>query len=49
MLTRKHAVGGDDAVLEKEESIAGMLKCLKNLTTKDSGKFFEYNGREKDW
>ena len=43
------AVGGEGAVLEKDESTGGMLKCLKGLKLEDSGKFFAYNGKEKAW
>jgi hypothetical protein len=43
------AVGGKGAVLEPEESIGGMLKCLKGLKSEDSGKFFQYDGCEKAW
>lgn len=42
-------VGGEGAVLEKEDSIGGMLKVLKGLKAEDSGKFFSYNGKEKAW
>jgi hypothetical protein len=42
-------VGGKGAILEKDESIRGMLKCLKSLKLEDSGKFFGYDGKEKAW
>ncbi len=45
----KTDMGGSGAVLEKAESIAGMLKCLAGLTMADSGKFFVYDGHEKAW
>lgn len=44
----KTDMGGKGAVLEKEESIGGMLKCLAGLM-KESGKFFVYDGQEKAW
>lgn len=45
----KTSMGGDEAPLEKEESISGMLKCLKGLTAKDSGKLYMYSGEERPW
>ncbi|OBT78948.1 hypothetical protein VF21_02862 [Pseudogymnoascus sp. 05NY08] len=45
----KTALGGEGAVMEKEDSIRGMLKVLKGLKAEDSGKFFTYDGREKAW
>jgi len=45
----KTDMGGKGAVLEKEESIGGMLKCLRGLTPADSGKFFVYDGSQKAW
>jgi len=45
----KTDMGGANAVLEKKESIGGMLKCLKGLKSEDSGKFFQYDGSEKAW
>ena len=49
MLTIQFTVGGEGAILEKNVSIGGMLKCLKGLKSDDSGKFFAYNGKEKAW
>ncbi|KFY37993.1 hypothetical protein V494_04567 [Pseudogymnoascus sp. VKM F-4513 (FW-928)] len=45
----KTALGGEGALMEKEDSIGGMLKTLKGLKKEDSGKFFAYDGREKAW
>jgi NAD(P)-dependent dehydrogenase (short-subunit alcohol dehydrogenase family) len=45
----KTDMGGKGAILEKEESIRGMLKCLSGLTVAESGKFFVYDGQEKAW
>jgi NAD(P)-dependent dehydrogenase (short-subunit alcohol dehydrogenase family) len=45
----KTDMGGKGAVLEKEESIGGMLKCLAGLTMEKSGRFFVYDGQEKAW
>lgn len=49
MLTMLRVVGGEGAIMEKEDSIKGMLKCLKGLKPEDSGKFFGHDGGEKDW
>jgi hypothetical protein len=43
----KTDMGGSGAMLEKEESIGGMLKCLRGLNSTDSGRFFVYDGSEK--
>jgi len=45
----KTDMGGSDATLEQDESIGGMLKCLKGLGVKDSGKFYDHDGEEKAW
>lgn len=45
----KTDMGGSGAVLEKEESIGGMLKCLRGLKASGSGRFFVYDGSEKGW
>jgi hypothetical protein len=45
----KTDMGGSGALLEKEESIGGMLKCLRGLKSTDSGRFFLYDGSEKGW
>ncbi|KAK3671924.1 hypothetical protein LTR78_008099 [Recurvomyces mirabilis] len=42
----KTRMGGEGAVLEPEESIAGMLKCIHGLKEDDNGKFFTYTGKE---
>ncbi|KAH7342443.1 short chain dehydrogenase/reductase SDR [Rhexocercosporidium sp. MPI-PUGE-AT-0058] len=44
----KTDMGGSNAVLEKEESIGGMLKLLKSKDTK-SGDYLEYNGSKREW
>ncbi|KAL2075993.1 hypothetical protein VTL71DRAFT_936 [Oculimacula yallundae] len=44
----KTDMGGDRALLEKEESIAGMLKVLRSDKTK-SGEYLEYNGNKREW
>jgi NAD(P)-dependent dehydrogenase (short-subunit alcohol dehydrogenase family) len=45
----KTRMGGSGAVLEAEESIGGMLKCLHGLSNKSNGKFFTYTGEEVAW
>lgn len=42
-------MGGDGAVLEAEESIGGMLKCVHGLTDGSNGKFYTYTGKEVPW
>jgi hypothetical protein len=42
-------VGGEGALLEREESIGGMLKCLTSLKKEDTAKFFGYDELEKPW
>ncbi len=42
-------MGGPDASLSPEESIAGMKKVLAGLRLEDSGKFFNYTGAEVPW
>ncbi|KAK0121672.1 hypothetical protein ONS95_009957 [Cadophora gregata] len=44
----KTDMGGPMAMLEKEESIAGMLKVLRSKDTK-SGEYLEYNGSKREW
>ncbi|KAK5133220.1 hypothetical protein LTR08_008055 [Meristemomyces frigidus] len=45
----KTRMGGEGAVLEAEESIKGMLKCVHGLAERDNGKFFTYTGKEVPW
>lgn len=45
----KTDMGGEGARLEKEESIAGMLKVLSEVGIEQSGKYYEYNGNERKW
>jgi hypothetical protein len=42
-------MGGKDADLEPHESIAGMKRVIAKLTPADSGKFFNYAGKEMPW
>ncbi|CCM04760.1 uncharacterized protein FIBRA_06950 [Fibroporia radiculosa] len=45
----KTVMGGEGAVLEPEESVTGILKVVLNVTPKDSGKFWRYNGTQHPW
>lgn len=45
----KTRMGGDGAVLEPEESIAGILKVLHGAKSGDNGKFYSYDGSEQPW
>jgi len=45
----KTAMGGEGAVLEPEESVTGIVKVVTSVTSKDSGKFFRYNGTNHPW
>lgn len=45
----KTRMGGDGAVLEPEESVGGMLKCIHGLEDGSNGKFYTYTGEEVPW
>jgi NAD(P)-dependent dehydrogenase (short-subunit alcohol dehydrogenase family) len=45
----KTRMGGDGAVLEAHESIAGMLRVLHGLRSEDSGLYYQYNGERSLW
>ena len=42
-------MGGEEADIPAEESIAGMRKVIAGLSPADSGKFFNYDGSEIGW
>ncbi|WP_439105790.1 SDR family oxidoreductase [Congregibacter sp.] len=42
-------MGGDGADIQTEESIAGMISVIDNLTSKDSGRLLTYAGKELPW
>ena len=42
-------MGGSAAPVLPEESAEGIVKLARRLEMKDSGKFFEYTGRELPW
>lgn len=45
----KTDMGGKNAPLEPHESIAGMKRVIANLALAQSGKFFDYSGKEMPW
>ena len=42
-------MGGEEAPLEPEESVAKVMKIIASLTPEQSGKFFSYTGEERPW
>lgn len=42
-------MGGASATLSTSESVSGMLKVIKGLTTESNGKFFNYDGEPLPW
>lgn len=42
-------MGGDNAPVTPEQSIAGMRRVIDGLTQKDSGAFFDYEGNTVPW
>ncbi len=42
-------MGGSNARLSTENSVAGMLDVITDLTPDDSGRFLTYDGRELPW
>jgi NAD(P)-dependent dehydrogenase (short-subunit alcohol dehydrogenase family) len=42
-------MGGPDALITAESSVAGMRRVIAQLTPADSGKFYAYNGKEIAW
>ncbi len=42
-------MGGPRASLSPEASVAGMTAVIEGLTMADSGRFYDYNGRELPW
>ena len=42
-------MGGDNAPVTPQQSIAGMRKVIDELTLKDSGAFFDYEGKTVPW
>lgn len=42
-------MGGSNAPVTPEQSIAGMMDVIAGLTAKDSGAFFDYQGQRVPW
>lgn len=42
-------MGGPNAEIPVEQSVAGMRKVIEKLSKRDSGKFFDYKGQEIPW
>ena len=42
-------MGGEDASVEPDDSVAGMRRVIDRLSEADSGKFFGYDGAEIPW
>ncbi|KAI9366654.1 4-dihydrotrisporin dehydrogenase [Pilaira anomala] len=45
----KTELGGDDAPVEKKDSIAGQLAKIDSLTAEDNGCFFDFEGKPMNW
>jgi NAD(P)-dependent dehydrogenase (short-subunit alcohol dehydrogenase family) len=45
----KTDMGGANAPLEAKDSVAGMRSVIGKLSIKDSGRFFDYHGKELPW
>jgi hypothetical protein len=42
-------MGGAGADLEAEASVAGMRTVIDRAAARDSGRFFDYTGKELPW
>lgn len=42
-------MGGPNALITVSESVAGLAKILENVTEKDSGGFYNYDGQPLPW
>ena len=42
-------MGGPDARITAEESAGGLIKVIDGLTLDESGRFFQYDGKELPW
>jgi NAD(P)-dependent dehydrogenase (short-subunit alcohol dehydrogenase family) len=45
----KTDMGGPNALITPQQSVAGMLKVILNLGWQDSGRFIAYDGAEIEW
>jgi hypothetical protein len=42
-------MGGSNARLTPQESVAGMVEVIDDLSMDDGGRFLQYNGDELPW
>ena len=42
-------MGGPNALIDAKTSVAGMISVMDNKTLKDSGRFFNYDGKPISW
>ena len=42
-------MGGEEGPLSPEESVEGMREVMDRLTSEDSGRFLDYQGKELPW
>jgi hypothetical protein len=45
----KTDLGGENAAITTDVSVAGMLKVIAGLGIEDSGHFYDYQGNELPW
>ena len=45
----KTDMGGASALISVEQSVTGMRHIIRNLTLKDSGKFYAFDGQTVPW
>jgi len=45
----KTDMGGEEADICVEESVSGLIKLINHLTLEQTGRFWQYDGRELDW
>lgn len=49
ILTSMTDMGGENAAVEPVDSAAGMANVLLNLTAEQTGKFYDFEGKELPW
>jgi hypothetical protein len=42
-------MGGSQALITAQQSVAGMRRVIEQLTPTSSGKFYDYEGKEIPW
>ena len=42
-------MGGPNALIDTKTSVKGMIKVIDNLTPKNTGKFYNYDGSSIPW